>query len=111
MDPQTTIDSVKLAGSVAANDLSVMGLFSHADLLGKIVITGLVVISILTWAIIFDKATKISRLKSRAAHFEERFWSSGSLDMLYDKIKRPADPVKSNRSRAEGDNRIVKGPG
>ena len=78
MDPQTTIDSVKLAGSVAANDLSVMGLFSHADLLGKIVITGLVVISILTWAIIFDKATKISRLKSRAAHFEERFWSSGS---------------------------------
>ncbi len=26
---------------------------------------------------------------------EERFWSAGSLDMLYDKIKRPADPMQA----------------
>jgi len=98
MDPQTAqnaISSVQLAGSMSASDLSIMGLFGHADLLGKAVITGLLIISILTWAIIFDKATKISRLKSRASYFEERFWSSGSLDMLYDKIKRPADPMQA----------------
>lgn len=95
MDPQTAINSVQLAGSVAPVDLSIMGLFEHADLIGKIVITGLLLISILTWAIIFDKAAKIARLKRRAAYFEERFWSAGSLDMLYDKIKRPADPMQA----------------
>ncbi|MGE3623176.1 MAG: protein TolQ [Bdellovibrionales bacterium] len=95
MDPQSTISSVQLAGSVAGTDLSIMGLFQHADIIGKTVIGGLLIISILTWAIIFDKATKISRLKKRATYFEERFWSAGSLDMLYDKIKRPADPMQA----------------
>ncbi len=94
MDPQT-IDQVQLAGSMAANNLSVMGLFDHADWIGKIVITGLFLISILTWAIIFDKAMKLHRLKTRASFFEERFWSSGSLDVLYDKIKRPTDPMQA----------------
>jgi biopolymer transport protein TolQ len=95
MDPQSIIHSVQLGGSVAANDMSLTGLFMHADIVGKIVITGLLMISILTWAIIFDKAIKMSRLKYKATYFEERFWSSGSLDMLYDKIKRPADPMQA----------------
>ena len=94
MDPQT-INSVQLAGSVAANDMSIMGLFGHADIIGKMVITGLLMISILSWAVIFDKIVKLKRLKSKATYFEERFWASGSLDMLYDKIKRPADPMQA----------------
>ncbi|HEV7454693.1 MAG TPA: protein TolQ [Candidatus Saccharimonadales bacterium] len=95
MDAQTTINSVQLAGSVAANDMSITGLFLHADLLGKTVIAGLLMLSILTWAIIMDKMFKLMRLKSKASYFEERFWSAGSLDMLYDKIKRPADPMQA----------------
>jgi biopolymer transport protein TolQ len=98
MDPQTTsnaVSAVQLAGSMGASDLSIIGLFMHADIIAKTVITGLLIISIMTWAIIFDKMAKISRLKSRANYFEERFWSSGSLDMLYDKIKRPADPMQA----------------
>jgi biopolymer transport protein TolQ len=95
MDPQSTINAVQLAGSVAGTDMSLTGLFMHADILGKIVITGLLMISILTWAIIFDKFFKIARLKDKASYFEDKFWSSGSLDMLYDKIKRPADPMQA----------------
>lgn len=94
MDSQI-INSVQLAGSTAANDMSIMGLFGHADAIGKTVITGLLMISILTWAIIIDKIFKLSRLKDKASYFEERFWSSGSLDMLYDKIKRPTDPMQA----------------
>ncbi len=93
--PSVPVNALQLAGSVTANDMSLMGLFGHADIVGKIVITGLLMISILTWAIIFDKAVKISRLKGKATWFEERFWSAGSLDMLYDKIKRPADPMQA----------------
>jgi biopolymer transport protein TolQ len=94
MEPQL-IDSVQLAGSVGATDLSIFGLFGHADLIGKTVMAGLLVISVLTWALIFDKIAKLSRLKRRAGLFEERFWSAGSLDLLYDKIKRPNDPMQA----------------
>jgi biopolymer transport protein TolQ len=94
MDPQT-IDQMQLAGTTAPVDLSVFGLFGHSDMIGKLVMLGLLVISVFTWALIFDKISKLSRLKGRAGFFEERFWSSGSLDMLYDKIKRPADPMQA----------------
>ncbi len=94
MEPQV-VDAVKLAGSVAPVDMSLFGLFGHADLVGKSVMIGLLLISVFTWALIFDKATKILRLKERALFFEERFWSVGSLDLLYDKIKRPGDPMQA----------------
>ncbi|MFA6280078.1 MAG: protein TolQ [Bdellovibrionales bacterium] len=95
MDPQPIVDTVKLAGSVAPLDMSLFGLFGHSDLVGKAVMLGLLCISVFTWALIFDKISKISRLKNRAEFFEERFWSAGSLDMLYEKIKRPADPMQA----------------
>lgn len=94
MEPQI-IDHVALAGSVAPLDMSIFGLFGHADFLGKTVMVGLLIISIFSWALIFDKIAKISRLKRRAEFFEERFWNAGSLDMLYDKIKRPGDPMQA----------------
>jgi biopolymer transport protein TolQ len=93
--PVANVNASQLAGSVTANDMSLMGLFGHADIIGKVVIVSLVIISILTWAVIFDKIAKVRRLKGKAEYFEERFWSAGSLDMLYDKIKRPADPMQA----------------
>ncbi len=95
MEPLPVVDAVKLAGSVAPLDMSLFGLFGHADMIGKVVMIGLLCISVFTWALIFDKISKISRLKNRAEFFEERFWSAGSLDMLYEKIKRPADPMQA----------------
>lgn len=94
MDPQI-INHVQLAGSVAANDMSIIGLFGHADLIGKSIMVGLLIISIFTWALIFNKAGRISYLKKRASFFEEKFWSSGSLDTLFNKIRRPADPMQA----------------
>src|ERR1700744_6544363 len=93
--PAVAVTAMQLAGSVAGNDMSLTGLFMHANIIGKTVITGLLMLSILTWAIILDKMIKLSNLKGKATLFEERFWSSGSLDMLYDKIKRPADPMQA----------------
>ncbi|MFA5040586.1 MAG: protein TolQ [Bdellovibrionales bacterium] len=93
--PVSPVNALQLAGSVTANDMSLMGLFGHADIVGKVIIVFLVIISILTWAIIFDKIGKVKRLKGRAEYFEEKFWSSGSLDMLYEKIKRPVDPMQA----------------
>jgi biopolymer transport protein TolQ len=95
MEPQV-IDQVALAGSTAGIDLSIWGLFMHADLVGKCVILGLLVISVITWAVIFDKATKLRRLNRKAVYFEDRFWSGMALDQLYEKIgKRPSDPMQA----------------
>lgn len=90
------VEAAQLAGSVAPVDLSVLGLFGHADLFGKCVMLGLLVLSIITWAVIFDKAFKLKRLQAKASYFEDKYWSGHSLDALYDKIgKRPADPMQA----------------
>lgn len=90
------VEAAQLAGSTGALDLSIMGLFAHADFVGKSVMFGLFVVSFITWGIIFNKGWQLSRLKRKALYFEERFWSGHSLDTLYEKIgKRPVDPMQS----------------
>ena len=93
MEPQI-IDQVKLAGSVAAHDLSAWGLFLQADWLVKMVLLALALASVWVWAIIFEKLFRLRHLDARALSFEERFWSGGSLDTLYDRIgKQSSDPM------------------
>lgn len=94
MDPRI-VDQVKLAGSTAVHDMSAWGLFMQADIVVKLVMIMLIVASVWTWAVIFQKAWKLRRLKDKATYFEDRFWSGGSLDMLYEKINTPTDPLSS----------------
>ena len=89
------INHVSLAGSVGATDMSLMGLFDHADMVGKTIMIGLLMISMFTWALIFNKASRIASLKKRASFFEEKFWGAGSLDNLFNRIRRPADPMQA----------------
>jgi biopolymer transport protein TolQ len=90
----TVIDQVTLAGSIAAYDMSVWGLFLRADIIVKAVILLLLLASFWCWAIIFDKVMRMRRLNRRASRFEESFWSGGSLEELYDRIGvRPLDPM------------------
>ena len=90
-----TVETDVLAGSVV-HDLTVWGLFLQADIVVKIVMVMLLLASVWSWAIIFEKSLKMRRLRSLAEQFEEAFWSGGSLDDLYDRIdKRPPDPMSS----------------
>lgn len=90
---QTIVDSVQLGGTVDP-DLSIIGLFLSADPIVKTVIFGLIIASIWTWAIIFDKIIRIRRLRARIRIFEDNFWSGGSLEDLYDRIgNSPSDPM------------------
>ena len=95
MPGQTAIDPVTLGGAVP-HDLSIVALFLQADLVVKIVCVLLLLASFWSWAVIFDKVTKLRRLRRDAESFEETFWSGGSLDELYDRIgARPADPMSA----------------
>ena len=82
--------------SAITHDLSVWALFLQADWIVKSVMILLMLASIWSWAIIFDKLLRLRRLREQARQFEEAFWSGGSLEDLYDRISnRPADPMSS----------------
>jgi biopolymer transport protein TolQ len=99
MQPNT-IDPLPLAGTVT-HDLSILGLFLQSDSIVKLVMLILLLASFWSWAIIFDKAMRIRRLRQAASSFEETFWSGGSLDDLYERVgQRPPDPMTAVFSSA-----------
>jgi biopolymer transport protein TolQ len=94
--PPAPVDQLALAGSAVPHDLSMFGLFMQADTIVKIVLFLLLAASFWSWAVIFDKTSKLRRLHRDAEHFEESFWSGGSLDDLYDRVgERPEDPMSA----------------
>src|SRR3546814_13354802 len=91
---QGIVDSVAMAGSVGAADLTIWNLFFSAHWVVKLVMICLLLASIWSWAIIFDKSWRLRRLDQRASRFEDAFWSGGSLDDLYERVgPRPVDPM------------------
>ncbi len=88
------IDAATVAGSVASGDLSMIGLFFRADMIVKLVMILLILASVWSWAIIFDKVRRIRHLGGAADKFENEFWSGGSLEELYEKVgKLPDHPM------------------
>ncbi len=63
--------------------LSVWALFMQAGWVVKLVMIGLLVASIWTWAIIIDKLIAYARMRRALDRFEQVFWSGQSLDDLY----------------------------
>lgn len=83
-----------LAGTAPEAGMSVWSLFWRADLIVKLVMLVLLASSLWCWAIIFDKALRLRRLRRLAGAFEERFWSGGALDDLYQSIGHaPSHPM------------------
>jgi biopolymer transport protein TolQ len=87
------VNSVSLDDSLQSG-MSIWELFLAADPVVKIVMLLLILASIWCWAIIFEKFTRLRRLRQQAEAFEDMFWSGGSLEDLYDRIgATPGDPM------------------
>jgi biopolymer transport protein TolQ len=96
-----TVEAAALAGSRPPTDLSFLGLFLNADLIGKSVIVLLILASFWSWAIIIEKLLRLRQLQARADEFEDMFWSGGSLDDLYDRVgAEPPCPMTAMFSAA-----------
>lgn len=78
-----------------ANQLSMWSMVWSSDLITKAVMIGLIAASVWSWAIIFEKFNTLRQVKKLSEQFEERFWSGGSLDKLYDSIGNPQDPMSA----------------
>ena len=84
-----------ITGSIAATDtLSPFSLFLQADLVVKAVMLVLVLASVMSWAVIFDKWRRMRRLNRDANRFEELFWSVASLEDLHTEVgHKDRDPM------------------
>ena len=96
------IDAVNIGA--AAGDLSIWGLFVQADIVVKLTMLLLVVASVWVWAVVFEKVTSLRRVNRAADAFEDRFWSGGSLDELFDEAgAKPGHPMAAVFGAAMGE--------
>ena len=69
-------------------NMSLAHLITQASALAQVVLVLLVAASVVSWAVIFGKRAMLSRARSNAAQFEDRFWSGGNLADLYASVQR-----------------------
>lgn len=79
-----------IKGSLAAPGagFSFVELFMQANVVVKVVMIGLLLASIISWAIIIEKAFAFRRAHREADRFEQMFWSGQSLEELYAGLSR-----------------------
>ena len=91
MEADITSQAVGLASST---DFSILQLFIRADIIVKSVIIILIVSSIYSWAIIFEKIQLFKRINSSSQDFENKFWKSKSAESFYNNLPtNVADPM------------------
>ena len=93
---ENAVNTAVLGGSTGPIDLTVIGLFLHADWIVKGVLLLLLMASIWSWAIIIEKMFRLRKLDGQAGDFEDLFWSGGALEDLYDRVGvQPQDPMSA----------------
>ena len=81
--PEDGVTQAILAAPEISSELSIITLFLQAHIVVKIVMIGLILASVWSWAIIVDKTLLFSRTRKQMDRFEKVFWSGQSLEELY----------------------------
>ncbi len=84
----TAVDAVELAGTMAAHDMSMLGMFMQADIVVKAVMILLLGLSVWCWATIFQKMSGFKTATQKADAFQEKFWESDDLDECYEVMRK-----------------------
>ena len=84
----TTISDVLSQVTAPTDGVSPLALFLQASLTVKIVMVGLLLASVWSWAIIVEKLFSFSRARRESSKFEAMFWSGQSLEDLYGSLSR-----------------------
>ena len=72
--------ATQIVGLGGASDFSLWQLFLRADFVVKAVIVLLLVSSIYSWALIFDKYRMFKKINESSEKFEDKFWKSKSAE-------------------------------
>ena len=81
--PAGAASSTGAVGGDAAGGFNIVSIFLRADIVVQSVMVMLLLASLWSWTIIFNKLLALSGLKRKAKKFEKLFWSGQSLDELY----------------------------
>ncbi len=87
---ETAIAALPLAGDQSVG-FGIWSLIAEADPVVKAVLLVLLLASLWSWTIIFDKVLRYARLRRRSRAFERAFWSGAALDDLYLQLGAKAD--------------------
>lgn len=71
------------AAAPAAIDMSPLALFAQADIVVKLVIVGLLLASVLSWAVIIGFWVSLGRTSARSTTYEEAFWKAPDIERFY----------------------------
>ncbi len=69
--------------TTSADMMSPLTLFLQADAVVKIVMLGLLLASIWTWAIIFTHALRLRRINRATKRYERDFWAASDIDAFH----------------------------
>ena len=83
--------AAQVVGLGGATDFSLWKLFLRADWVVKSVIILLIVCSIFSWALIFDKIKLFKNINKSIEEFEKKFWKAKSAESFNNSL-----PVKSD---------------
>jgi len=83
--------SSQAVGLASNTDFSIISLFLRADIIVKSVIIILIVSSVYSWAIIFDKIRVFRKINKSADEFEDKFWKSKSAETFYNNLPASID--------------------
>ncbi|MES9967193.1 MAG: protein TolQ [Sedimenticola sp.] len=73
------------------SDLSFIHLVANASPLVQLVMASLILASVISWTMIFDRAKVLKSARKSADKFEQRFWSGGDLGELFRSVDRESD--------------------
>jgi biopolymer transport protein TolQ len=91
METEISTQAVGLASSA---DFSLINLFFKADIIVKSVIVLLILCSIYSWAVIFEKLKLFKKINNSSDQFEEKFWKSKSAETFYNNLPQNiSDPM------------------
>ena len=93
MEAEITSQAVGLASNA---DFSMIKLFVRADLIIKTVILILIVSSIYSWAIIFEKIKLFKKINKSTEEFEEKFWKSKSAESFHNNLPANVNDPMAN---------------
>ena len=91
METEIATQVVGLGGST---DFSLWQLFIRADFVVKAVIIILLLASIYSWALIFEKYRLFKKIELSSSSFEDKFWKAKSAENFYNNLSnKNKDPL------------------
>ena len=93
MEADITSQAVGFASSA---DFSIINLFLRADVIVKSVIVILIISSVYSWAIIFEKTRLFKKIYKTTEDFENKFWKSKSAETFYNNLPADIDDPMAN---------------